>query len=174
MEFEHVNQIESVCDNVFDLFHSLNDDDKFSELKKLMTLAAQKISDGQSITFSMRFTLDDSDLAKQIPFLDMGLTCGKDETPFFFEGVSTLATYVLSDGSVQRIPHDRCPCCWDNWDFKLDSPECPSCGIQLGKGVKQMIDSDICPHCEKGKVSMQSCKCNECGYELDSEKILWG
>jgi hypothetical protein len=174
MDIEHVNQIEGLCDKVSDLIHKLDDEKQFDDLKSALGNASKHIDDGSVLTVSIRVTYDFPEKDIQIPYYDMGFTCPKNETPYLFEGSSTLATYVMADGNVYRIPHDRCPSCWELWDFKLHNGECSNCGAKLGSEVKQMLDSDICPYCEKGKVTIRDPKCKECGQEIDPDKIVWG
>ena len=64
----------------------------------------------------------------------------------------------LVDGEICEVPHDRCPNCWAGWSFKIGTPdtppealECPCCGYGLGEQIKLMLDSDVCPHCEKAR-----------------------
>ena len=44
----------------------------------------------------------------------------------------------------------------------------------FGEDIKLLLDTDVCPHCEEGKVTMNSPVCNRCGYEVDPKKIVWG
>jgi hypothetical protein len=36
------------------------------------------------------------------------------------------------------------------------------------------LDSDLCPFCEMGHVSMQNPICDDCGYEVDLSMVTWG
>lgn len=72
------------------------------------------------------------------------------------------------------VPHDRCPCCWAAWDFKDLHPECSGCGARLGSEVKFLIDSNVCPHCEKGTVTPADPKCSDCDFEMNPEHVAWG
>ena len=81
--------------------------------------------------------------------------------------------YVVS-GDICQVPHDYCPSCWGMWDFKDQDRECPSCGIVLGNEIKILLDTDICPHCENGKVSAANPECSKCGYKVDLDIVTWG
>lgn len=81
--------------------------------------------------------------------------------------------YVVKEG-IQVVPHDRCPTCWQVWDFKWSNPSCPHCDTTLGENCKILLDSDVCPFCEDGKVSMAKPRCNKCGHEIDPKTVVWG
>ena len=72
------------------------------------------------------------------------------------------------------VPHDYCPKCWDRWDFKWKNPSCGHCGATLGKEVKILLDTDICPYCELGNVTAAKPTCDRCGYQVDSSAVVWG
>ena len=73
-----------------------------------------------------------------------------------------------------QIPHDYCPHCWGIWDFKLIHPVCRHCGYTLGREVKLLLDSDVCPNCEEGKVSVNDPNCEQCGQWIDPTLVIWG
>jgi hypothetical protein len=51
---------------------------------------------------------------------------------------------------------------------------CTHCDAVLGENCKILLDSDVCPHCEKGKISAQTPRCEECGFEVDPSCVVWG
>ena len=73
-----------------------------------------------------------------------------------------------------EVPHDYCPSCWGPWDFKLVHRTCPDCGAKLGRDVKLLVDSDVCPHCEEGKVTSVAPKCTRCAFEATPDIVWWG
>jgi predicted amidophosphoribosyltransferase len=115
----------------------------------------------------------DTEREKEITLLSTGYACFPGEPPFEMSGDSTAQRYVV-DGEMCQCPHDYCPKCWGDWDFKFKFPECPECGAKLGEDVKLLLDTDVCPYCEEGKVTMNQPVCSECGYELDPTKVVWG
>ena len=173
MEIEHVNEIENLCDEMIDLYKTLDSEKKFDKIQSLIEKACKNIPDSTGITLSFQLTLDKPEEDKHIPYYEMGITCVKNETPHFFEGTSSLATYVI-ENDVLRIPHDRCPKCWGIWDFKTLHPDCPCCGAKLGTDVRIMLDSNTCPKCEKGTVSIKKPLCTQCGYEIDPQYFSLG
>jgi hypothetical protein len=86
---------------------------------------------------------------------------------------STPQKYVV-DGEMLIVPHDRCPRCYGIWDFKFKNRSCRECDATLGEEVKILLDTDSCPDCEKGKVSMSSPVCNKCGFRVDRALVAWG
>jgi NAD-dependent SIR2 family protein deacetylase len=78
------------------------------------------------------------------------------------------------DGDIQTVPDDRCPKCYGVWDFKLDHRSCSKCGATLGREVKLLLDADVCPFCEKGKVSLTVPTCDKCGQQIDPDIVVWG
>ena len=51
---------------------------------------------------------------------------------------------------------------------------CPNCDYEIGNEVKLLLDDDHCPHCERGKLSMDDPTCDECGMTFDPQIIAWG
>jgi hypothetical protein len=106
-------------------------------------------------------------------FHNTGL-CSTDEgPPFRAWGDSSPQRYLVS-GEIQVVPHNHCPKCWEIWDFKFENRTCQHCGTTLGQGCKVLLDSDVCPSCEKGSVSMSAPVCDKCGYQVDVSLIAWG
>ena len=57
---------------------------------------------------------------------------------------------------------------------KFENHSCEHCGTTLGQDCKVLLDSDTCPHCEEGRVSMRAPLCDHCGYEVDLTMVTWG
>jgi hypothetical protein len=135
---------------------------------------------GRRYDVSLRCGLDLNDLEKdQGLHLDStGLSHegGDTKTPGKFrrtwDGFS-LQRYVLN-GEIHVVPHFFCPNCWETWGFKELGHPCPGCGITLGKECKILVDSDICPHCEEGEISMNDPCCDLCGFQTDPKTVVWG
>lgn len=58
--------------------------------------------------------------------------------------------------------------------FKFEQPTCPSCSLTLGKDCKVLLDSDRCPHCDEGTLTMDKAACDRCGFEVDPDFVTWG
>ncbi len=105
--------------------------------------------------------------------LTTGLATSDGKVPYRALGDSSAHKYVV-DGEIQVVPHDYCPKCWKPWDFKIRNRSCEHCGATLGENVKILLDTDVCPSCEEGKVSMTTPTCDKCGFEVDLKLAVWG
>ena len=142
-------------------------------LRKALEAAAAAMPEHFSLEVALELRVFDSKREKAIRLLTAGVTCFPGRKPYRSSGDSSSARYIV-DGELCQLPHDYCPRCWGNWDFKLQHPECPECGARLGSNLKLLLDSDLCPHCEKGRVSCTQLDCNECGFRINPEFVSWG
>jgi hypothetical protein len=129
---------------------------------------------GQRYGVSINLTVEVSDESceRSLPLLMTGLFAPFGEKPYPTSGDPTPQRYVVAEG-IQVVPHDRCPKCWQVWDFKWLKP-CSHCGAAVGEDCKVLLDNDVCPHCEKGKVTMAHPCCTQCGLEIDPNTVVWG
>jgi hypothetical protein len=44
----------------------------------------------------------------------------------------------------------------------------------MGRGVKFLLDTDVCPFSEEGRVSMTDSICGKCGHRIDPDQVVWG
>ena len=44
----------------------------------------------------------------------------------------------------------------------------------MGPEVKLLLDTDVCPFCEEGKVSLTTPLCDKCGQGIDPNVVVWG
>ena len=44
----------------------------------------------------------------------------------------------------------------------------------MGREVKLLLDTDVCPFCEEGKVSLTAPVCDKCGQRIDPGIVVWG
>ena len=147
-----------------------------SELEKVRdSLAAlgQKLGGRYSVSLTCLVEVYDQQKERTLPFLTAGLSTSNGSEPFSVTGDCTPQRYVV-DGQIQVVPHDRCPKCWGQWDFKWEHRRCPTCDAELGQTCKVLLDSDECPHCEKGKVTASKPRCAKCGFAVDPSLVAWG
>lgn len=174
MEKEIFDKFDKLGEKIHDKFEELDKKGVFSDIEKEMNKICSKLPEKYSCSF--RFVLDvgDSEKEASLPIWEVGIGVFGQNKPYRITGgASTIHTYVIN-GNIRKLPHDYCPGCWNRWDFKLQNTSCPSCGILMGKEVKILLDTDICPHCEKGKISRKTPKCDKCGYEVDGTMVHWG
>ena len=105
--------------------------------------------------------------------LTTGLSTSDGEEPYVCHGDSSMARYIV-DGEICEVPHDHCPNCWASWDFKLKHRTCSFCELSLGKEIKLLLDTDICPNCEEGNVTLKSPRCSKCEFVADETIVAWG
>lgn len=174
MEVDVVRKIEDLCDDMYELFHDLHDKGKFNAFKAKMEAISRDLPESVSIAFNWEIQMvHETGEKSPLPFYEMGVMTDEDNQCVNYKGGSTLETYII-DEQMMKIPHDRCPSCWEVWAFKFKERQCPHCSVTLGKEVKILIDNDVCPWCEKGKVSLTHPTCDECGFEIDESDIIWG
>jgi hypothetical protein len=144
-----------------------------AEIQQLLSELANKV--GQKKIASVNITVDvfDEDREAALPLVTTGLSAVTGKAPFRIWGDSTPHRYVLDEG-IRVVPHDRCPSCWQEWDFKLQNSTCDHCGIKLGDKCKLLLDTDQCPWCEEGKVTVARPRCDKCGHEIDPKMVVWG
>ncbi|TWT66714.1 hypothetical protein Pla123a_46000 [Posidoniimonas polymericola] len=126
-----------------------------------------------SLTLDIRLQVFDAERGRSLPLLQTGLATSAGNPPYTAWGDSTAHRYVVN-GDLAMVPHDHCPACWAEWDFKDRNPACPGCGATMGAEVRLLIDSDCCPSCERGRVTASDPTCSECGFEVNPDHVSWG
>ena len=163
---KYTNDIAEVVDGILGSPESKN-------LRSLLTELSKALGNRYSITLDVRIEVYDNQKERNLPLLSMGLSVQDGTEPYPVSGDSSIHRYVV-EGEIQVVPHDRCPKCWDEWDFKFKFPTCKHCGASMGKEVKQLIDSDECPFCGEGTVTVAKPVCNKCGFKVDPSTVVWG
>lgn len=147
--------------------------DQLEKLRKVLEQLGKAIGPRYSANLNVTLDVFDQEREKAIPLLHTGLSTADDGPPFRTWGDSSPQRYLV-DGEIQVVPHDYCPNCWGTWDFKFEHRTCQHCSTTLGQNCKVLLDSDVCPHCEKGSVSMTKPVCDQCGYKVDLDLVAWG
>ena len=164
--------IEPLVETIAEEIDRLFDSAEFTSLRGALRQASELLKD-KSVTFNCTLDVFSEERGASLKVLDMGVASYDGREPHRCYGDSTVQRYIVG-GEICQVPHDHCPRCWHIWDFKDRHRVCPSCGIELGKEIKILLDSDYCPHCEEGKVTMRSPVCSKCGYEVDLDIVMWG
>ena len=162
-----------VIDEISELVDQSLTSDHLAELRKALVKLSEVLGSRYPVGLNVTLDVFDQEQERTMPLLNTGLSCSDAKEPYRTWGDSTLQRYIV-DGQIQVVPHDRCPKCWDAWDFKLMHKNCPHCGAMLGENCKLLLDTDVCPHCENGKISMAKPKCDQCGFEVDPKLVTWG
>lgn len=162
--------IQPLLDKINDLVEKQLHSD---ELRCLVAELGNLMGKGRIVSVSIIVDVFDEDRECSLPLLNTGLSVLPGKEPFRIWGDSTPQRYVVEDG-IKVVPHDRCPQCWQGWDFKWQNLSCPHCGITMGDNCKLLLDTDECPWCNEGKVTLAQSRCDKCGFEVDPKKVVWG
>jgi hypothetical protein len=162
-----------IVDEIAEKLDELLDSNEFSAIRLALVRLSETVGSSYSVNLNVCVDVFDAERSHALPVLNVGLSTSRGETPYRTFVDSTPQKYVV-DGEIQVVPHDRCPKCYGMWDFKLNHPSCSECGATLGREVKLLLDNDLCPFCEEGKVSMSSPVCAKCGQRIDPSIVVWG
>jgi len=143
------------------------------EFRRLLAELSNVLGESYGVSVNLTVEVCDATGERSLPLMSTGLCALHGKEPFRTTGDSTPQRYVVKEG-IQVVPHDRCPLCWQVWDFKWKNPSCSHCGATLGDNCKILLDTDVCPFCEEGKVSMAAPRCKKCGHEIDPKTVVWG
>ena len=146
---------------------------EFAALKESLRAVVASLPQTYSVSIDVELQVFDTKRERGFSLLQTGLNAAHAADPYRTSGDSSVHRYIV-DGEICQLPHDRCPHCWDIWDFKLEYPECSRCGYALGQQVRLLLDSDVCPHCERGTISSTQLSCKECGFTLNPTYVTWG
>jgi hypothetical protein len=162
-----------ILDEMAAMLDELLGSDPFSAVRHSLARLSETVGSRYSVNLTVCVDVFDAERPDALPLLTTGLSTSKGEPPFKTYGDSTFQKYVV-DGEIQVVPHDRCPKCYGAWDFKLTHSSCSGCGATLGREVKLLLDTDVCPFCEEGKVSLTVPVCADCGQRIDPSIVVWG
>ena len=143
------------------------------EFASRLKRAGRSLPPGCHLFLNFSVEIYDPDRQKCLKTSDAGLAFDNENPPHPTSFSPTPAKYVV-DGAIRKVPHDHCPHCWSRWNFKSRFRECPTCGYQMGREIKQLLDTGLCPHCEGGKVSYSHPRCEACGFVVDGDLVAWG
>lgn len=153
---------------------------EIDKLKAAIQAAAKDLPADYVISFDIGLNVFDPERGQSLPLTNTALCSSGPGEPYVGEGQCTPQRYLV-DGEICEVPHDRCPHCWGDWDFKApsldDAPamtSCRECGYELGKQVQLLLDSDLCPHCEERTISQEKPRCDNCGLNIDPRLVAWG
>ena len=143
------------------------------ELRRLIGELGNLVGKGKIASVNLLVDVFDEDRQCSLPLLTTGLCAYPGKKPFRTWADSTPQRYVIEDG-IRVVPHDRCPVCWQSWDFKWKNPSCLHCGTTMGDKCKLLLDTDECPWCQEGTVTAAKPRCDKCGNKVDGKTVVWG
>jgi hypothetical protein len=162
-----------ILDEIGDMLDELLDSDQLSAIRLALTRLSTAVGSSHSVNLNVCVEVFNEKRLHALPLLTTGLTTSGGKPPYKTSGDSSPHRYVV-DGDIQVVPHDRCPRCYGLWDSKLTNPSCSECGANLGREVKMLLDSDVCPFCEEGRVSLTNPTCAKCGQQINPDLVVWG
>jgi hypothetical protein len=162
-----------ITDEIAAELDELLDSDEFSAVRVALARLSETVGSRYSVNLNVCVDVFDAERSNALPLLNVGLSTSKGNAPHKTYGDSTPQKYVV-EGEIQVVPHDRCPKCYGVWDFKLTHPGCSGCGATLGREVKLLLDTDVCPFCEEGAVSLTAPVCDKCGQQIYPGIVVWG
>jgi len=165
--------VDPLMDDVDELVTQVLGSDELARLREALARMGQAIGDRYSVNLSVIVDVFDRKREQALQLLNTGLSTSEGREPYRTYGDSTPERYIV-EGEMQVVPHDRCPKCWNAWDFKWQDHACSHCDATLGENCKILLDTDVCPHCEKGTVSMSKPVCDKCGFQIDPAFVVWG
>jgi hypothetical protein len=164
---------EPLLDQLAEMIDGVLDSSQFSEIRQALVRLSEAVGPQFSVNLNVCVEVFDPQRSHPLPLFQTGLSTSRGEEPYRTSCDSTPQKYVV-DGEMLIVPHDRCPKCYAIWGFKFKSQSCRECRATLGKEVKILLDTDVCPDCEKGKVSLSSPVCSKCGFRIDPALVAWG
>jgi hypothetical protein len=173
MDRELFEKIDPCLDDLADSIGKLLEGGQAAKLRELLTQLGQELGKEFSVGLNVVVEVFDLNEERTLPLIQTGIAAPHDREPYRTWGDSSPQRYIV-EGNMVIVPDDRCPQCWETWDFKWITPSCSHCGATLGEGVKILLDDDICPYCEKGNISKASPTCDQCGHSVDPSIVVWG
>ena len=173
MDSEQFDKMDKLADDVYEKFDDLYKQGVLADIEAKLKDVCSHLKEEYSISINLDMEVFSSKKEQTITLTKRGLACFRGEKPYLASSGSTAHRYVVN-GQIFKLPHDYCPNCWGEWDFKLLHHTCPVCDYSMGKEIKLLLDTDVCPNCEDGKVSRSNPQCIKCGVKIDSGMVNWG
>lgn len=173
MDVQTYDQTHALADILLDEIRNLLEQGKLPAFEARLRAAEGQLPEGCSLSVNLSVGVFDPSRDRVLKTGDAGLLFEKNHETHACNYAPTPAKYLV-EGVMAKVPHDHCPHCWSRWNFKSRFKECPKCGYQMGKEIKLLVDSDVCPRCENSKISYAQPACSECGYVADQAEVVWG
>jgi hypothetical protein len=173
MDRSSFESADPIVDRLAEMIGQVLDSPQFESVRQALAQLSEAVGEEYSVNLNLGIEVFDPQRPHALPLLMTGFSASAGKDPYRTWGDSTPQKYVV-DGEIQIVPHDRCPRCYGTWDFKFMHRSCRWCAATLGREVKVLLDTDVCPHCEEGKVSMSSPVCDKCGFRVEPSDVVWG
>jgi hypothetical protein len=167
------NSLDPLADAVNEASERWFSSPEFAELKSALQRISAVLPPTYSVSIDVDLRVFDAKRERDLNLLTIGINACGGEAPHGASSDSSIHRYTVG-GEICAVPHDRCPHCWGQWDWKLQQPACPHCRYALGKDIRLLLDRDLCPHCERGAISARNPACPDCGFRVDPSYVYWG
>ncbi|HLP43406.1 MAG TPA: hypothetical protein VK465_18025 [Fibrobacteria bacterium] len=174
MEVQTYDHTHELADLLVSELQRLHRENKLTALEDKLKEISAALPKGYSITVNFSVEVFDENRDKSIRTTNAGITCMEGDRPYLSAHDEISPAKYIVDGVMMKVPHDHCPNCWSRWSFKSRVRECRECGYRMGREIKLLLDTNVCPHCENSKISHSSPRCEGCGYVIDQNIVTWG
>ena len=173
MDQETWKRSEDAIDEIAESIDKLLDSPELEAIRTQLTKLGSRLGERYSVNLNCILDVVDWTQDQCLPLVNTGISTNESGELHRNWNDASPQKYVVN-GEIQIVPQDHCPSCWGDWLFKTENPICPECRIELGKECKILLDTDVCPYCEKGKLSMNDSQCDKCGLSIDPKFVVWG
>ena len=98
------------------------------ELHRLIGELGNLVGKGKIASVNLLVDVFDEDRQCSLPLLTTGL-CAYPGKNHFGPGLTRHRRGMSLKTVSGLVPHDRCPVCWQSWDFKWKNSSCLYCGF---------------------------------------------
>jgi hypothetical protein len=173
MDAETFDRSNALTGQLIQEMGKLQQDGKLVGVEARIQELLRQLPDGCSITLNFSVEIHDANRDRHLKTGTTGVTFEKGHMPYLVDlGLSP--TKYLVDGVMMKVPHDQCPNCWSRWPLKSRVKECPECNYRMGREVKLLVDTNVCPRCEEGAISLHEPQCGHCGFVAEKNLVVWG
>jgi len=173
MDAHTFDRTQQLAENLFAEIQKLQMAGHLNAFESQVQNLLSELPDSCSITLNMSVEVYDENRDRNLKALTTGVVWEKGRLPYRVDGGLTPTKYLV-DGIMMKVPHDHCPHCWSRWPLKSRIKECPECNYRMGEEVKLLVDTNVCPRCEEGEISLHQPECGNCGFVAEKNLVVWG
>lgn len=173
MNDEKFIEADKIADYLYGEFVKLHDAGHLNELKNILQNFSKNLSERYSISTHITLDIFDSEREKQINIFQTGFSCIGNDKPYQTNAGDAFNRYMVN-GCIVELPDSYCPNCWSEWGFKKFGQSCKSCDLIFGREIKLLLDTNECPNCKKGTISLKNPYCDSCEFYADPNLVIWG
>ena len=173
MDAQTFDRTNELAENLIQEIRKLQTEGRLDGIESRVQGLLKQLPDGCSIHLNMSVQIFDENRDRHLKTNTTGVVWEKGREPYLVDAGLTPAKYLV-DGVMMKVPHDHCPNCWSRWSFKSRVKECRECGYRMGREIKLLLDTNVCPHCENSPISLHNPQCEKCGYVADQNIVSWG